>query len=49
MIVTRRIGGIALLVLATLIFLLDRSARSIPVAITLTVVGVVLVAGRKKS
>ncbi|MGD2178084.1 MAG: hypothetical protein PVG71_09710 [Anaerolineae bacterium] len=38
------IGGVALLILAALIFLLLDTSASVPVAITLTVVGVVLVA-----
>jgi hypothetical protein len=42
------IGGIGLLILAALIFLLMDTQATIPVAITLTVVGVVLVAGSKK-
>ncbi|MHC5090909.1 MAG: hypothetical protein ACYSOJ_04675 [Planctomycetota bacterium] len=44
---TQSIGGIGLLLLAALIFLLMDTQATIPVAITLTVVGVVLVAGSK--
>jgi hypothetical protein len=43
------IGGIGLLILAGLIFLLMDTQATIPVAITLTVVGVVLVAAGKKN
>ena len=42
------IGGIGLLILAALIFLLMDTQSTLPVAITLTVVGVALVAGSKK-
>jgi hypothetical protein len=42
------IGGIGLLILAALMFILMDSQVTLPVAITLTVVGVVLVAGSKK-
>ena len=42
------IGGIALLVLAALIFLLLETSASIPVAITLTVVGIALVATSRR-
>jgi phosphate/sulfate permease len=38
------IGGILLLVLAAAIFLLVDTTASVPVAITLTVIGIVLVA-----
>jgi predicted membrane metal-binding protein len=38
------IGGIILLVLAAAIFLLVDTTASVPVAITLTVIGIVLVA-----
>ncbi len=40
----RFIGGVALLVLAALVFVFLKTDASIPVAITLTVVGVALVA-----
>jgi hypothetical protein len=43
------IGGIGLLILAALIFLLMATQATIPVAITLTVVGVMLVATGKKN
>ena len=42
------IGGIVLLILAALIFLFLDTGASVPVAITLTVVGVALVAVSKK-
>lgn len=42
------IGGIGLLVLAALIFLLLKTSASIPVAITLTVVGIALVATSRR-
>jgi hypothetical protein len=45
---TQSIGGIGLLLLAALIFLRKDTQATIPVAITLTVVGVVLVAADKK-
>ncbi|MFZ9010802.1 MAG: hypothetical protein ACO20W_02795, partial [Anaerohalosphaeraceae bacterium] len=45
---TQSIGGIGLLLLAALIFLRMDTQATIPVAITLTVVGVVLVAADKK-
>jgi hypothetical protein len=46
---TQFIGGIGLLILAALIFLLMDKPATIPVAITLTVAGVVLVATGKKN
>ena len=45
---TQLVAGIVILVLAALIFLFVRTGESVPVAITLTVVGVVIVATRKK-
>jgi len=42
------IGGIVLLVLAALIFLFLKTSASIPAAITLTVVGLVLVATARR-
>jgi hypothetical protein len=47
----RLIGGIVLLVLAALIFLFLKTDASIPVAITLTVVGLatIVTARRRKS
>ena len=45
---TQSIGGISLLLLAALIFLLMDTQATIPVAITLTAVGGVLVAADKK-
>ena len=42
------IGGIVLLVLAALIFLFLNTSASIPVAITLMIVGVVLIATARK-
>jgi hypothetical protein len=45
---SRLIGGIALLILAALIFLLLKTNASVPVAITLTVVGIALVAAARK-
>jgi uncharacterized membrane protein YccC len=42
------IGGIVLLVLAVLIFLFLKTSASIPAAITLMVVGLVLVATARK-
>ena len=42
------IGGIVLLVLAALIFLFLKTSASIPTAITLMIVGVVLVATARK-
>ena len=43
------IGGIALLVIAALIFLFIETSASVPVAITLTVVGIALVATSRRS
>ena len=45
----RFFGGIGLLTLAALIFLLMDTQATISVAITLTVVGVVLIAAGKKN
>ncbi len=45
---SRLIGGIALLILAALIFLLLKTEASVPIAIALTVVGIALVAGARK-
>jgi predicted membrane metal-binding protein len=42
------VGGVVLLVLAALIFVLLESGASVPAAITLTVVGLVLVATARK-
>ena len=42
------IGGIVLLVLAALIFVLLDTTASVPVAITLTVVGIALVATSRR-
>jgi len=42
------IGGVGLLVLAALIFLFLETTSSIPIAITLTVVGIVLVATSRR-
>jgi len=42
------IGGIGLLVLAALIFLFLETSASIPIAITLTVVGIALVATSRR-
>jgi phosphate/sulfate permease len=42
------IGGVALLVLAALMFLFLKTSASIPAATTLTIVGLVLVATARK-
>ena len=42
------IGGICLLVLAALIFLFLETSASIPVAVTLTVVGIALIATSRR-
>jgi hypothetical protein len=42
------IGGIALLVLAALILLFQDTSASVPVAVTLTVVGITLVASSRR-
>jgi hypothetical protein len=45
---TQLIGGIVVIILAALIFLLLEDSASIPVAITLTVVGIASIASARK-
>jgi len=42
------LGGIFLLVLAALIFLILETSNSIPIAITLTIVGIALIATSRR-
>jgi hypothetical protein len=43
------LGGIALLVLAALIYLISNSGSSVPIAISLTVIGIALMATSRRA